>query len=122
MADFEAPEFAADVGLAIEAGAAAAEADAGPEIDLAPGPVIGAASGPEARPARDPEALDPPEDAPAVAWIAVWRLVTIHPPTPKRTMNAPIIGQRYFSSGSGASMGAPRPPPGRSRPDCGICP
>ena len=120
--DFEAAEFATDAESAIDAGAFAARAedtDGDPEIDLAPGPVMGAASGPEAKVARDPDALDPPL-APAVAWNEVWRLVTIHPPMASRAMKAPMMGQRYFSRGSGASMGTPRPPPGRVLSACGF--
>src|ERR1035438_5232886 len=41
------------------------------------------------------------------------RFVTTQPPIASRTANPKRIGQRYFCSASGASIGTPSPPPGR---------
>src|SRR6266849_133088 len=56
-------------------------------------------------------------DAVGAATVAGWRFITTHAPTASIKANPIRIGQRYCCKGSGASMGAPSPPPGRlSRP------
>src|SRR5690242_14894733 len=47
------------------------------------------------------------------AAAAGWRFITTHAPPASAIAIPPRRYQRYFWRGSGASMGAPSPPPGR---------
>src|SRR5213079_2586228 len=56
----------------------------------------------------------PSEQHPRTPCAAAWQCKPLLQPAPDQSRR---IYQRYFSRGSGASMGGPRPPPGReSRP------